>query len=148
MHCGGCRGGQAGVNLLPFVCDVVVPGAVALTDGVGGYNDLPDHGYTRKKTVLSSSGDPAHVSMPGVHRVSSLLKRWILGTHQGSIVPTHLQCYLEEFAFRFNRRTSRSRGLLFRRLLEQAVVTGPITEGDVTHGYDWSRLQQAGTRRS
>ena len=138
----------SGVNLLPFVCDVVVPGAVVLTDGWGGYNDLPDHGYMHKKTVLSSSGDPAHVSMPGVHRVSSLLKRWILGTHQGSIVPTHLQSYLEEFTFRFNRRTSRSRGLLFRRLLEQAAVTGPITEADVTHGYDWSRLQQAGIMRS
>lgn len=138
----------SGVSLLPFVCDVVVPGAVVLTDGWGGYNDLPDHGYARKKTVLSSSGDPAHVSMPGVHRVSSLLKRWILGTHQGSILPAHLQSYLEEFTFRFNRRTSRSRGLLFRRLLEQAVVTGPITEADVTHGYDWSRRRQVGIRRS
>jgi transposase-like protein len=138
----------SGVSLLPFVCDVVVPGAVVLTDGWGGYNDLPDHGYTRKKTVLSSSGDPAHVSMPGVHRVSSLLKRWILGTHQGSILPAHLQSYLEEFTFRFNRRTSRSRGLVFRRLLEQAVVTGPITEADVTHGYDWSRRRQIGIRRS
>jgi len=138
----------SGVSLLPFVCDVVVPGAVVLTDGWGGYNDLPDHGYTRKKTVLSSSGDPAHVSMPGVHRVSSLLKRWILGTHQGSILPAHLQSYLEEFTFRFNRRTSRSRGLLFRRLLEQAVVTGPITEADVTHGYDWSRRRQVVIRRS
>ena len=138
----------SGVSLLPFVCDVVVPGAVVLTDGWGGYNDLLDYGYTRKKTVLSSSGDPAHVSMPGVHRVSSLLKRWILGTHQGSILPAHLQSYLEEFTFRFNRRTSRSRGLLFRRLLEQAVVTGPITEADVTHGYDWPRRRQVGIRRS
>jgi hypothetical protein len=103
---------------------------------------------THKKTVLSSSGDPAHVSMPGVHRVSSLLKRWILGTHQGSIVPAHLQSYLEEFSFRFNRRTSRSRGLLFRRLLEQAAITGPIIETDITHGYKWSRFQQIEARRS
>ena len=66
-----------------------------------------------------------------------LLKRWILGTHQGSVVPEHLQSYLEEFTFRFNRRTSGSRGLVFRRLLEQAVATGPITERDVTHGYEW-----------
>jgi len=127
----------SGNSLLPFVCDVVAPGAVVLTDGWGGYNELPDYRYTRKIKVLSSSGDPARVSMPGVHRVASLLKRWILGTHQGSIVPYHLQSYLEEFTFRFNRRTSRSRGLVFRRLLEQAVVTGPITENDVTHGYDW-----------
>lgn len=130
----------SGASLLPFVCDTVVPGATILTDGWGGYNDLPEHGYLRKETVLSSSGNPAHVSMPGVHRVSSLLKRWILGTHQGSVVPAHLQSYLEEFAFRFNRRTSRSRGLVFRRLLEQAAVTGPITEADVTNGYDWCHI--------
>jgi transposase-like protein len=127
----------SGANLLPFVCDVVVASSTVHTDGWGGYDDLPKHGYTRHKTVLSSSNDPAHVSMPGVHRVASLLKRWILGTHQGSIHPDHLQSYLEEFTFRFNRRTSRSRGLVFRRLLEQAVVTGPVTESDVTHGYDW-----------
>lgn len=128
----------SGNSLLPFVRDVVAPGAVVFTDGWSGYNRLPEHGYTREITVLSSSGDPAHVSMPGVHRISSLLKRWILGTHQGSVDPDHLQSYLEEFTFRFNRRTSRSRGLVFRRLLEQAVVTGPITETDVINGYDWS----------
>jgi len=135
-------------HLLPFVCDAVVSGAVVCTDGWGGYNDLSDYGYTHKKTMLSSSGDSAHVSMPGVHRISSLLKRWILGTHQGSFVPAHLQSYLEEFTFRFNRRTSSSRGLLFRRLLEQAVITPPITETNITHGYDWSCFQQASLRRS
>lgn len=127
----------SGARLVPFVCDVVAPGAVVHTDGWGGYTDLPKSGYTHQKTVLSSSGDPAHVSMPGVHRVASLLKRWILGTHQGSVAAAHLQSYLEEFTFRFNRRTSRSRGLVFRRLLEQAVATGPVTEAEVTHGYDW-----------
>jgi len=76
--------------------------------------------------------------MPGVHRVASLLDRWILGTNHGSVVPDHLQSYLEEFTFRFNRRTSRSRGLVFRRLLEQAVVISPVTEADVTCDYDWS----------
>lgn len=132
----------SGASLLPFVCDTVVPSATILTDGWGGYNDLPEYGYLRKQTVLSSSGDPAHVSMPGVHRVSSLLKRWILGTHQGSVAPVHLQSYLEEFAFRFNRRTSRNRGLVFRRLLEQAAATGPITEADVTNGYDWCHFSK------
>lgn len=127
----------SGANLLRFTCDVVAPGSTVRTDGWGGYNDLPKHGYAHQKTKLSSSDDPAHVCMPGVHRVASLLKRWILGTHQGSVTPDHLQSYLEEFTFRFNRRNSRSRGLVFRRLLEQAVVTGPITETDVTHGYDW-----------
>ena len=127
----------SGARLLPFVCDVVAPGSTVHTDGWGGYNDLVKHGYARRKTVQSSSGDPAHVAMPGVHRVASLLKRWILGTHQGSVTPGHLQAYLEEFTFRFNRRTSRSRGLVFRRLLEQAVVTGPVIEADITHGYAW-----------
>ena len=130
------------ISLIPFVCDVVMPWATVLTDGWKGYNDLSGYGYKHNKTVLSSTGDPAHVSMPGVHRVSSLLKRWILGTHQGSIFPAHLQSYLEEFTFRFNRRTSRSRGLVFRRLIEQSAVTEPITEADVTHGYDWYRLDK------
>ncbi len=128
----------SGANLIPFVCDAVAPGSVVYTDGWSGYTGLSDHGYMHRKTVLSSSGDPAHVSMPGVHRISALLKRWFLGTHQGSFAPAHLQSYLEEYTFRFNRRTSRSRGLVFRRLIEQAARTGPITEADVTHGYDWS----------
>jgi transposase-like protein len=127
----------SGDSLIPFVCDVVAPGSIVHTDAWGGYNELPKHGYIHKITVLSSSGDPAHISMPGVHRVASLFDRWILGTHQGSVDPDHLQSYLEEFTFRFNRRTSRSRGLVFRRLLEQAVTTGPVTEVDITCGYDW-----------
>lgn len=124
-------------SLVPFVCAVIAPGSVVHTDGWGAYNGLSEHGFTRRVTVQSFSGDPAHVSMPGVHRVASLLKRWILGTHQGFVVPEHLQSYLEEFTFRFNRRTSGSRGLVFRRLLERAVATGPITERDLTHGYEW-----------
>jgi transposase-like protein len=127
----------SGANLVPFVCDVVAPGAVVHTDGWGGYNDLPQHGFTHQVTLLSPSDDPAHVSMPGVHRVASLLKRWILGTHQGAISAAHLQSYLEEFTFRFNRRTSGSRGLVFRRLIEQAVATAPVTEAEVSHGYHW-----------
>jgi transposase-like protein len=127
----------SGASLLPFVCDVVDPGAVVHTDGWLGYNGLVRRGYAHRRTVVSASGDPAHVSMPGVHRVASLLKRWILGTHQGSVGAEHLQSYLEEFTFRFNRRTSHSRGLVFRRLLEQAVATGPVTAADVTHGYAW-----------
>jgi transposase-like protein len=124
-------------SLRPFVCDMVAPGSTILTDGWSGYSRLSECGYTHRKTVMSASEDPAHVAMPGVHRIASLLKRWILGTHQGSVSDEHLQSYLEEFTFRFNRRTSRSRGLLFRRLLEQAVATGPVTDAEVTHGYYW-----------
>ena len=62
-----------------------------------------------------------------MHRVASLLQRWLLGTHQGAVEGDHLQSYLDEFAFRFNRRRSEFRGLLFRRLIEQAVDVGPVT---------------------
>jgi len=77
--------------------------------------------------VLSNRGDPAHISMPGVHRIAALLKRWLLSTHQGSFSGKHLEYYLDEYTFRFNRRTSQSRGMLFYRLVEQAVQTAPLT---------------------
>jgi hypothetical protein len=132
-----CIPDSSGESLLPFACDVIAPGSVVRTDGWTGYNQLPTKGYKRDIIVQSASGDPAHVSMPGVHRIASLVKRWILGTHRGSILPNHLQSYLEEYTFRFNRRTSGSRGLVFRRLLEQSVATGPITAADLYWGYDW-----------
>ena len=128
----------SGNSLEPFVCDMIAPGSMVRTDGWKGYNGLPDHGYFREIVVQSTSGDPAHVSMPGVNRIASLLKRWLLGTYQGAALPSHLQSYLEEFTFRFNRRTSKSRGLVFRRLLEQAVVTDPVTSKDITYGYKWN----------
>jgi transposase-like protein len=114
-------------SLLPFVCEAIEPGSIVHTDGSWAYRSLHKYGYTRGKTVIAGSEDPAHVSMPGVHRVASLLKRWLLGTHQGSVQPHQLDYYLDEYTFRFNRRSSRSRGLLFYRLLEQAVVTAPVT---------------------
>ena len=115
-----------GVSLVPFVCDVVEQGSEILTDGWSGYNDLHKRGYKHSKTVLSDSGDPAHVAMPGVHRIASLLKRWLLGTHQGAVSGKHLDYYLDEYTFRFNRRASRSRGMLFYRLMEQTVATAPL----------------------
>ena len=114
-------------NVLPFVLESIEPGSTIHTDGSWVYRSLPEHGFIRDRTVILGSEDPAHVSLPGVHRVASLLKRWLLGTHQGSVQPHQLDYYLDEFAFRFNRRSSRSRGLLFYRLLEQAVATSPVT---------------------
>ncbi len=122
-----CVPDVSAASLVPFVCDAVEPGAVVLTDGWGAYNPLPEHGYTRNKTVISASGDPAHVSMPAVHRVASLLKRWLLGTHQGAVSAEHLDAYLNEFTFRFNRRNARSRGMLFFRLMQLAVAAPPVT---------------------
>ena len=115
----------SGASLVPFVCAVVESGSEVHTDGWKGYNGLSEQGYRHRLTKISGSGDPAHVSMPGVHRVAALLKRWLLGTHQGSVTAEHLDAYLNEFAFRFNRRHSRRRGLLFLRLLQNAVVTPP-----------------------
>lgn len=121
-------------SLVPFVCGAVEPGSVVNTDGWKGYNDLPKWGYIHKKTILSSSPEPAHVVMPGVHRIAALLKRWLLGTHQGAVSARHMDYYLDEYTFRFNRRTSRSRGLLFYRLLEQAVQTDPTSYAHLIGG--------------
>jgi len=118
-------------QVIPFVQDSVEPGAQVRTDGSAAYRDLNKLGYDHQRTVMLGSQVPAHVSMAGVHRVAALIKRWILGTHHGSVQPGHLDDYLEEFVFRFNRRTSASRGMLFYRLLQQAVVTDPVTYQDV-----------------
>jgi transposase-like protein len=114
-------------SLMPFIEATVEPGATVHTDGWQAYWTVPEHGYTHERTIMRKQNDPAHVVMPGVHRVASLLQRWLLGTHQGGVSPEHLDAYLNEFTFRFNRRRSRRRGMLFYRLLEQAVVTDPVT---------------------
>jgi hypothetical protein len=81
--------------------------------------------------------------MPAVHRVASFFKRWILGTHQGCMSSEHAQAYFEEYTFRFNRRTSNRRGHLFRRQMEQAVVTVPVTVKEISKRYDW-KIQDVG----
>jgi len=117
----------SGDSLIPFIRGSVSTGSNVLTDSWKGYNGLEKFGYRHEKVNLSDRGDPAHVSLPGVHRVASLLKRWLLGTHQGAVSEKHLDYYLDEYTFRFNRRTSKARGLLFYRILEQAVRQTPTT---------------------
>ena len=112
-------------SLVPFVEYAVEPGSEVRTDGWNGYKGLAKQNYHHRPINLSATGNTAHVVMPGVHTVASLLKRWLLGTHQGSVTAAHLDAYLDEFAFRFNRRKSRRRGMLFYRLIENAVVTKP-----------------------
>ena len=112
-------------SLIPFIERAIEGGSVISTDGHQGYAPLARTDYLHERTSIWTSGDPAHVAMPRVHRVSSLLKRWLLGTHQGAVRAQHLDDYLSEFTFRFNRRGSNHRGLLFYRLLEQAVQTEP-----------------------
>ena len=114
-------------QVIPFVKDVIQSGSTVHTDGSAAYRRLKDEGYVHQKSVMLGSVTPGHVSMPGVHRVAALIHRWLLGTHQGAVQPAQLDYYLDEFVFRFNRRKSASRGMLFYRLLEQAVVTSPVT---------------------
>jgi transposase-like protein len=114
-------------SLQSFVTDVVEHGSTVRTDGLSSYDGLNSLKFKHDVTVLSDSHDPAHVQMPSVHRVAALLKRWLLGTLQGSVSTEHLAYYLDEFAFRFNRRTSNSRGMLFYRLLEQALLVGHVS---------------------
>lgn len=112
-------------RLLGFVRDAVEPGSEVRTDGLMAYRELPAHGYRHTVRVVTGSGEKAHVALPAVHRVAALLKRWLLGTHQGSVSARHLDYYLDEFTFRFNRRSARARGLLFYRLLQQAMEVRP-----------------------
>lgn len=120
-------------SLVGFVRDVVEPGSTVLTDGWRGYDPLTDAGYCRERIALSASGDPAYVALPGVHRIVSLLKRWLLGTLHGAAGTKHLDYYLDEYTFRFNRRTSRARGLLFYRLVQQAATTPPTRFRELVH---------------
>ncbi len=121
-------------SLIPFVSGAVQLGSEVRTDSWGGYNKVESLGYIHKKINLAASGDPAHVLMPGVHRISALMKRWLLGTHQGAVSGKHLDYYLDEYTFRFNRRTSHARGMLFYRLLQQAVATGPFSYKEIVRG--------------
>jgi transposase-like protein len=113
-------------SLQGFIVDVVKPGSLIHTDGWQGYANIARKGFRHRVTVTRMSPEPAHIPFPGVHRVASLLKRWHLGTHQGGISKEHLDYYLDEFTFRFNRRTSKARGLLFYRLITQAVRSAHV----------------------
>ncbi len=112
-------------TLIGFIKEVVEPGSVVVTDGLGQYRCLPRHGYVHQRHVIKGSGMKAHELMPAVHRVSALVKRWLLGTHQGAVKATHLDFYLAEWSFRFNRRRSDHRGLLLHSLVKQAAHTPP-----------------------
>jgi transposase-like protein len=110
-----------------FVQRVTEPGSLVHTDGLPAYAGLDKIGYEHDVSVLLGQDKDAPTRLlPRVHRVASLVKRWLLGTHQGAVTNEYLDYYLDEFAFRFNRRTSRSRGKLFYRLLQQTVQVDPV----------------------
>ena len=116
-----------------FIQDSIVPGSTIHTDGWKGYSSVSSLGYTHEVTVLKGRKESASELLPRVHIVISLLKRWLAGTHQGAVSHKHLDYYLDEFTFRFNRRRSKSRGKLFYRLIQQAVAIEPVTLGNILH---------------
>jgi transposase-like protein len=109
-----------------LAANVAKPAAVA-TDGWRGYLGLPDAGYGHEPVNLSASYGDAALRLPAIHLVFSLAKRWLLGTHHGAVSAKHLPAYLDEYVFRFNRRTAKRISHGFARLIEQAVLTGPST---------------------
>ncbi len=124
----------SGASLRAFITDHVVPGATVVTDAWQGYRGIERLGYThepRSQRAARARGEDAGKLLPGVHRVASLAKRWLLGTHQGAPSPAHLPSYLDEFTFRFNRRHSRSRGMVFYRVLELAMSHDPVRYRDL-----------------
>ena len=112
-------------DILKFADRVIAKGALVKTDGASILRKLTDMGYEHQAFIGVDSPEPAHVNLPGVHMIGSLLKRWLTGTLHYAVTQEHLAYYLDEYTFRFNRRTSTSRGLLFYRLLQQAVNTDP-----------------------
>jgi len=114
-------------TLMQFIEDNIEHESTIITDGWSGYAPLSDSkSYKHIKKPIAGSGQEAHELLPHVHMVDSLLKRWINGTHQGNISKKHLEYYLDEFAFRFNRKQSTHRGKVFYRLVQQAVNTIPM----------------------
>jgi transposase-like protein len=121
-------------SLLPLVRDAVTPGSRVITDGGPADSGLTAAGFIHKRQVLPGSSESADTLLPHVHCVASLLQRWLLGTHQGRPERAHRPYDLDEFTFRFNRRTSRYRGLLFHRLVQHALAVDPIPYGSLIGG--------------
>lgn len=128
--------GRARMSIIPnaetttlrqFLIGTVEPGSTVVTDGWSAYPGACRDWFDHEPHPVKGSGKQANELLPAVHRVAALCKRWLLGTHQGRVDPEHMQSYLEEFCFRFNRRHSRARGLLFYRLLQNAAGAPPLT---------------------
>jgi transposase-like protein len=122
-----CRIADASAaSLQAAISQAVAPGSTVETDGWSGYRGVEHLGYLHH--VARDSAEVGEHPLPRCHRVAALLQRWLLGTHQGAVRPSHLDYYLDEYTFRFNRRTSNSRGKLFYRLAQQAVAVDPVPE--------------------
>jgi len=135
-----------GTSLQDFIVEVVKPGSLVHTDGWRSYAGITSKGFLHRVTVTGRSTEDAVTTFPAVHRVAALLKRWLLGTHQGAISKQHLPYYLDEFTFRFNRRTAKARGLLFYSLVSQAVRTPHVDTDDLFRATGRGRRPRAGAK--
>lgn len=131
-------------SLMLFIEESIATGSVVCTDGWRSYAGLGSKGYGHEITVGKRQDETDSELLPRVHRVVSLLKRWLLGTHQGAVSHEHLDYYLDEFTFRFNRRASRHRGKVFYRLVQQAVAVEPQPYSDIVA---YCRGSKAGKRK-
>lgn len=125
----------SGNSLEDAIQNNIEPGSIIHTDGWQGYNGIGKLGYLHE--VVREDTDVGGNLLPKAHLVASLLKRWLLGTYQGAVRSVHLEYYLDEYTFRFNRRTSRSRGKLFYRLLQQAAEVRPVTIHEIHGRKSW-----------
>lgn len=117
-------------SLIGFIKNNIEVGSTIITDGWASYASLSNEGFAHE-VYIQTKAVSEEEKLPHVHLIISLLKRWLLGTHQGAISDKHMQSYLDEYVFRFNRRKSAKRGLLFYRLLEGAVATRPTTTAEL-----------------
>ena len=117
-------------SLQGFIKENVELGSTIITDGWSSYDSIDKNGYSHIVPKKFESADQDNI-LPHAHMIISLLKRWLLGTHQGAVQEMHLQAYLDEYVFRFNRRKSAQRGLLFYRLLECAMQIPPTTQDEL-----------------
>jgi transposase-like protein len=123
-------------ELVDFARTTVEKGSLIRTDGARMFRVLVEDGYDHQYVSGYSSPEPGHVTLPGPHRIASLLKRWNAGTHHYRVEREHLPYYLDEYTFRFNRRRSKARGMLFYRLLQQSVHTDPHPLSELIGGVD------------
>ena len=124
----------SGISLVHAVKEMVLEKSTIRTDGWKGYTSIAKHNY-QHIMVNHYENEPGEDPTPLAHRIASLLKRWLLGTHQGGQQFSHIHYYLDEFVFRFNRRNSRSRGMLFYRLVQQALQISPVTRDSLKAVY-------------
>jgi transposase-like protein/ribosomal protein L37AE/L43A len=119
-------------SLIGAIKELVESGSTICTDGWSGYEPLKTSDFIHN--IVRQSSNIGDDLLPHTHRIAALLKRWLLGTYQGAVTPSHLDYYLDEYTFRFNRRKSRSRGKLFYRLIQQAMAIGPTKGREIIIG--------------